>query len=97
MELRSRLERSSRQNPPSPWGLPPEARQGRHQRSQQRLARRLLCLPLAGLITLVLIGCVGRPPSSSPKRRLHQGGSSGLHNLNRGRIGAHPTAEEHPN
>jgi len=85
-------ERSSRRFARSPWGRDQGAKQRRHQRpNQRRRARNLLCLPLAGLITLLLVGCVGRQPSSS-SQWLKPRGSSALHNLNRGRIGAHPSS-----
>jgi hypothetical protein len=52
---------------------------------------RLLALPLAGLMALALVGCVGRRVSPS-HRTIQEGGSSALHNLNRGRIGTRDKA-----
>lgn len=95
MERPSIGAQSSRQHPQSPWGHQLQAEQGPRQRSHKRLARRLVCLPLAGLITLLLIGCVGRHQPNSGSKRLQPRGSSALHNLNRGRIGAHPSTDKH--
>jgi hypothetical protein len=95
MERPSIVALSSRQHPRSPRGHQLEVEQMPRQRYHQRLARRLVCLPLAGLITLLLIGCVGRPQPNSGSKRLQPRGSSALHNLNRGRIGAHPSTDQH--
>ncbi len=78
MELPSIVERSSRQQGPQ---------RARQQGPSQGQARRLLSLPLAGLITLLLVGCVGRQASPS-RKTLNHSGSAGLHQLNRGRVGA---------
>jgi len=94
MELRSLMERAGRQQQRSRWDRPWEAQKGRQRRPHRRLTRRLLCLPLAGLITLLLVGCVARQPSSGAKR-FRQGGSPTMHNVNRGRIGSHRTRKEH--
>jgi hypothetical protein len=53
-----------------------------------------LLLPLAALVTLALVGCVGRQASPRGKA-LHQGGGDALHNLNRGRVGSHASSDEH--
>ncbi len=53
-----------------------------------RPAGPLLVLFLAGLLPLLLSSCVGRPVSPSP-RSLKSGDRPALHNLNRGRVGAH--------
>lgn len=55
---------------------------------------RRLALPLAGLMALLLVGCVGRRASPS-HRTIKEGGSPALHNLNRGRIGARQKLDEH--
>jgi hypothetical protein len=47
------------------------------------------------MITLLLIGCVGHHQPNSGSKRLQPRGSSALHNLNRGRIGAHPSTDQH--
>ena len=94
MELRSLMERAGRQQQRSRWDRPWEAQKGRQRRPHRRLTRRLLCLPLAGLIPLLLVGCVARQPSSGAKR-FWQGGSTSVHTLNRGRIGSQRTSEGH--
>ena len=80
-----------------------------NQRGPGLTAQRLLALPLAGLIlrrpedhgqhvdglmVLLLVGCVGRQASTSQKK-LKEGGSPAVHNLNRGRIGAHQSSDDH--
>ena len=94
MELQLPVGQASRQHQRSPWVRQSEAEKGRQQRPNRRLAQRLLCLPLAGLLTLVLVGCVGRQPSSGPRRLGHRG-SSALHNLNRGRTSGQHTPNDH--
>lgn len=58
-------------------------------------AQRLLALPLAGLMVVHLVGCVGRQASTSQKK-LKERDSPAVHNLNRGRIGAHQRSDDHP-
>lgn len=65
-----------------------------NQRGPGLTAQRLLALPLAGLMVLLLVGCVGRQASTSQKK-LKEGGSPAVHNLNRGRIGAHQSSDDH--
>ena len=96
MELPTIVERSSRQHPQSPWGRNRVLERERDLRPSQGIRRRLLCLPLAGLIMLVLVGCVSRQASSNRKTLRHSD-STTSHNLNRGRVRAHHRNNEDHN
>jgi hypothetical protein len=86
---------SGHQTPQSghPLGHQERLQQALDQRPNRSASRTLLALPLAGMVTVLLIGCVGRPDASKHKR-LDQGDSSALHHLNRGRVGPHEGNED---